>query len=179
MPSAGATMARCPLVKIEAAVLFPAAVDTVFAMLSDEDYVRRKAEAMGALEHDVTVEPLASGGARIRLLRTLPSVVPDFVRPLVGETIDVVQTEDWHGARPDGSRLGEMRAQISNAPVSLSGGMSLLPTNDGTIHRLDATIKARIPFVGGRIEQGIGEVILLAARKEEEVGARWLAGHRD
>jgi hypothetical protein len=162
--------------RIEAAVLFPAPADVVFAMLSDSDYVSRKATAMGALEHDVTVTDLGGGRRRIRLERTLPSVVPDFVKPLVGPTIEVVQTEDWSAAGPDGSRRADLRAQISAAPVALSGDMSLQPTDDGTtIHRVQMNVRARIPFLGGRIENAIGEVLLMAARKEEEVGAAWLA----
>jgi hypothetical protein len=166
-------------VQIEAAVLFPATVEEVFTMLSDEAYVRTKAEAMGALEHDVTVRALTTGGARIRLERTLPSMVPDFVRPLVGETIEVVQTEEWQPARTDGSRHGELQARISNAPVSLSGDIALVPADEGTtIHRIHVDVRAKVPFVGARIERAISEVLLMAARKEEEVGARWLAGDR-
>jgi hypothetical protein len=166
-------------VRIEAAVLFPATPDTVFTMLADEAYVSRKATAMGALEHDVSVSDLGQGRTRIRLLRTLPSVVPDFVKPLVGPTIDVEQIEDWEAPRPDGSRTGELRARIGGAPVSLGGTMSLQPTDDGTtIHRVAVTVRAKVPFVGGRIEASIGDVLLMAARKEEEVGAAWLAGHR-
>jgi hypothetical protein len=165
--------------RIEAAVLFPAPADVVFAMLSDEQYVSRKATAMKALEHDVTVEALDGGRTRIRLERTLPSVVPDFVKPLVGPSIQVVQTEDWGPAASDGSRQGELTAKISNAPVSLSGHLSLQPTEDGTtIHRVEVTVRARVPFLGGRIESSIAEVLLMAARKEEQVGAAWLAEHR-
>jgi hypothetical protein len=166
-------------VRIEAAVLFPAPPHTVFTMLSDEAYVSRKATAMGALEHDASVSDLGGGRTRIRLLRTLPSVVPDFVKPLVGQTIDVEQIEDWEAALADGARSGDLRARIGGAPVSLSGSMSLQPTDDGTtIHRVAVTVRAKVPFVGGRIEQSIGEVLLMAARKEEEVGAAWLAEHR-
>jgi hypothetical protein len=165
-------------VRIEVAVLFPADVDVVVRMLEDEAYISRKATAMGALEHDVTVTDLGGGRTRIRLQRTLPSVVPDFVKPLVGPTIEVVQTEDWGPARPDGSRTGDLRAQIGGAPVALSGSMSLHPTDDGaTLHRVEVTVRAKVPFVGGRIEKSIGEVLVLAARKEEEVGAAWLAEH--
>jgi hypothetical protein len=165
--------------RIEAAVLFPAPADVVFEMLSDEQYVSRKATAMKALEHDVSIEDLGGGRTRIRLERTLPSVVPDFVKPLVGPSIMVVQTEDWEPAGRDGSRQGELSAKISNAPVSLHGHLSLQPTDDGTtIHRVEVTVRARVPFVGGRIESSIGEVLLLAARKEEEVGAAWLAERR-
>ncbi len=161
------------------AVLFPAPVEVVVTMLEDEAYISRKATAMGALEHDVTVTSLGSGRTRIRLQRTLPSVVPDFVKPLVGPTIDVVQTEDWAAPSPDGTRRGDLRAQIGGAPVSLSGSMSLHPTDDGaTLHRVEVLVRAKVPFVGGRIEKSIGDVLVMAARKEEEVGAAWLAENR-
>lgn len=156
--------------------MFPAPADVVFDMMTDEDYVSRKATRMGALEHDASVESLPSGGARIRLERTLPAVVPDFVRPLVGETVDVVQTEDWAPPGPDGSRHGRLSAQISHAPVKLSGTISLEPNgSSGSIHRVDVDVRAKVPLIGGRIEKAIGEVILMAARKEEEVGGQWLA----
>ena len=158
--------------------MFPADADTVFAMLTDEQYVTRKATAMGALEHDVSVTALEGGGARIRLERTLPAMVPDFVRPLVGETIRVVQTEDWGPVRPDGGRTGRMTATISAAPVSLSGELTLEPNDGSSVHRIEAEVRARVPFVGSKIEKAIGEVILLAARKEEQVGSAWLAEHR-
>jgi hypothetical protein len=166
-----------PTVQIEAAVVFPALPAVVFEMMTDETYVSRKAEAMGALEHDVTVTRLPDGGAQIRLQRTLPAVVPDFVRPLVGETIEVVQTEKWAAAGPNGDRHGRLSASISNAPVRLNGTVTL-GTNSphSSIHRVDVDVKARVPLLGGKIERAIGEVILLAARKEEEVGGQWLTG---
>jgi hypothetical protein len=168
-----------PVVQIEAAVVFPADVGIVFAMMTDEGYVSRKATAMGALEHDVVVTRLPTGGAEITLARTLPAVVPDFVRPLVGETIDVVQTEHWAAADADGTRSGTLTAAISNAPVQLRGEISLTSTGaSSALHRVDVNVKARVPLLGGRIEKAIGEVILMAARKEEEVGARWLADMR-
>lgn len=159
-------------------MVFHADPRTVFEMLADEEYVSRKATAMGALEHDVVVQRLSSGGARIQLQRTLPSMVPDFVRPLVGNTLEIEQTEDWAAAGADGGRRGDLNARIANAPVRLSGSLLLLPSDAaGTIHRVDVEVRAKVPFLGGRIEQAIGEVLLMAARKEEEVGAAWLAEH--
>lgn len=156
--------------------MYQAEADVVFAMMTDHDYVSRKATAMGALEHDVSVSLQPTGGAVIRLERTMPAVVPDFVRPLVGQTIDVVQTDEWGAAAPDGSRRGRLTAQVSRAPVSLSGDIFLDPNGErGCVHRVSVEAKARVPFVGGRIEQAIGELILLAARKEEQVGGQWLA----
>jgi len=148
----------------------------VFDMMTDEAYVSRKATAMGALEHDVTVSMLPSGAAVIRLQRTLPAMVPDFVRPLVGETIEIVQSDEWGVAAADGSRRGRLSAHISRAPVSLSGEMLLTPNGErSAVHRVEVEARAKVPFVGARIEKAIGELILMAARKEEEVGGQWLA----
>lgn len=156
--------------------MYQAEADLVFEMMTDQEYVSRKATAMGALEHDVTVSLLPSGGAVIRLERTLPAMVPDFVRPLVGQTIEVAQTDEWGAAAADGSRRGRLTAEISRAPVTLAGEVSLDPNGaHGCIHRVDVEAKARVPFVGARIEKAIGELILLAARKEEQVGGQWLA----
>lgn len=156
--------------------MYQAKADVVFAMMTDEDYVSRKATAMGALEHDVTVSTQPSGGAVIRLHRTMPAIVPDFVRPLVGQTIEVVQTDEWNEAAADGSRRGRLTATINKAPVTLSGEISLEPNGDrGCVHRVDVEAKAKVPFVGARIEKAIGELILMAARKEEQVGGQWLA----
>lgn len=178
VPTAGRAWHDRP-VRIEAAVVFHADPRTVFEMLADEEYVSRKAQAMGALEHDVVVQRHSSGGARIQLQRTLPSVVPEFVRPLVGSTLEVVQTEEWAAAGSDGGRRGDLRAQIANAPVRLSGSLLLLPSDEAsTIHRVDVDVRAKVPFLGGRIEHAIGEVLLMAARKEEEVGAAWLDERR-
>lgn len=163
-------------VQIEAAVVYQAKAEVVFEMMTDRDYVSRKATAMGALEHDATVSLLPTGGAVIRLERTMPAIVPDFVRPLVGQTIDVVQTDEWGVAAADGSRRGRLTAQISRAPVSLAGDIFLDPNGpSGCVHRVSVEAKARVPFVGARIEKAIGELIVLAARKEEQVGGQWLA----
>jgi hypothetical protein len=163
-------------VRIEAAVVYQADADVVFAMMTDQEYVSRKATAMGALEHDVTVSVLPTGGAVIRLQRTMPAMVPDFVRPLVGQTIDVVQTDEWGAAVADGSRSGRLTAQISKAPVTLSGEVLLEPNGErGCVHRVSVEAKAKVPFVGAKIEKAIGELILMAARKEEQVGGQWLA----
>ncbi len=162
--------------RIEAAVVFQAEAGVVFDMMTDEAYVSRKATAMGALEHDAFVQVLPDGGALITLKRTLPAVVPEFVRPLVGDTIEVAQTEEWGAADADGSRRGRLTATIRNAPVSLSGDLVLEPNGErSAVHRVDVEARAKVPFVGSRIEKAIGEVILMAARKEEQVGGQWLA----
>lgn len=65
--------------------------EAVFAMLVDEDFLRRRAEASHALSYDVDVTYNA-GAATSKVRQSLPAEVPDFLRKLVGNTIELTET---------------------------------------------------------------------------------------
>lgn len=172
-------MARSRVVEIDAALKYPALVADVYAMMLDPEYLATKLVAMAALEHDVGISPTPDGGAVIRLKRVLPAVVPDVARPFVGETLTLLQTDTWFPAGQDGSHDGRLEAEIERAPVTVRGTMRLFQSSDGhTIQEVRAEIKARIPLVGGRIEQAAAQALVMAVRKEEEVGSAWLTARR-
>lgn len=150
---------------------------TVFAMLTDEAFLARKAEATGAVRHRASV---TRDGDRVtvRLLRVMPPEVPDFVRRLVGDTIDLDQVDVWEPAARDGSRTGSIRIGMAGAPVTLTGGMSLVPAGSGSAATVDGRIKASVPLVGGKIERAVHDALVRAVRIEERVGRAWLAGER-
>lgn len=160
---------------LEASLSYPKPPAAVFAMLSDPSFVERKAAATGALHHETGVQLVPDGGATITCHRTMPAVVPDFVRSFVGETIEIKQTDVWEAADADGSRAGSFTADVTGAPVSIRAKMSLHAAGTGTEQRVTASVKASVPFVGGKIEKSVGEAIMAAVRKEEEVGRAWLA----
>jgi hypothetical protein len=150
---------------------------TVFAMLTNEVFLARKAQATGALRHEAAV---VRDGDRVtvRLLRVMPPEVPDLVRRFVGDTIDLDQTDTWEPAAADGSRTGSIRITMGGAPVQLTGNMRLTPTTTGSQTNIDAQIKAAIPLFGGKIEKAVHDALLEAARMEEEAGRAWLDGNR-
>jgi Protein of unknown function (DUF2505) len=150
---------------------------TVFTMLTDQAFLARKAEATGAVRHEASV---SRHGDRVtvRLLRVLPPEVPDFVRRFVGDTIDLDQVDVWEPAASDGSRTGSIRIMMAGAPVTLTGGMSLVPSGVGTATSIDGRVKASVPLVGGKIERAVHDALVKAARIEEQVGRAWLAGER-
>lgn len=154
---------------------FDADPATVFAMLTDEEYLGRKAKAANAMRHESTVTR-AGDQVTIRLLRVMPPDVPDFVRKFVGDTIDLDQTDVWEPAAPDGSRHGIISIDMVGAPVTLRGTMRLEPDGSGTVTTIEGKIKASVPFVGGRIEQAVHGGLIEAAMREEQVGRAWLAG---
>jgi hypothetical protein len=144
---------------------------TVFAMFTDEAYLARKADATGAVTR-------LGDHVTVRLLRVMPPDVPDVLRRLVGETIDLDQTDVWEPASSDGARTGSIRIVMGGAPVNLTGGMTLIGTTTGTSAIVAAKVKASIPLVGARIEKAVHDAVVHAARVEERVGRAWLAGDR-
>ncbi|HSK26716.1 MAG TPA: DUF2505 domain-containing protein [Jiangellales bacterium] len=156
---------------------YDAPPDEVFAMLTDDEFVARKAQATGALSYviDITDD---THRVTVELRRVMPPVVPDYVRRFVGDTVDIDQTDVWEPP-VDGTRKGTFTAKIAGAPVSMTGTLTLRPGAAGhSVEVVEADVKAGVPFIGGKIEKAVGEAVLLAARKEEEVGRDWLAGRR-
>ncbi len=146
----------------------------VFAMLVDEDFIARKVRAANAIGHNVKVTR-ADDQVTIRLLRQMPPDVPDFLRRLVGRTIDLDQTDVWRPAAPDGSRHGTIAIDMVGKPVTLRGTMRLHRDGGVTVTTVNAKIKASVPLMGGKIEDAIHGGLLEAAKREEEVGRAWLA----
>jgi hypothetical protein len=145
-------------VRLTAQLRYAADTATVFAMLTDPAFQERKLSATGALEHDVTVEARADGGAQIR------------------STLTVVQVESWGPAGADGGRDGTVTVEVSGAPVRLTGSLRLRPDGGGTLESVDGDLKAKVPLVGGRIERAAEPAITTAIEVEEREGRAWLAG---
>jgi hypothetical protein len=163
-------------VRLAAEIRYDADPTTVFAMLVDPDFQERKCAATGALDHEVEIEEYDDGGAAIRTSRTMPTdQVPDFVRTFVGQTLTVVQVDDWQPAAADGSREGTTVVEIKGAPVRLAAAMTLRPDGDGSRETIDGDVKASVPLIGGRIEKAVEPALQGAIRVEQREGRVWLA----
>ncbi len=162
--------------RFSAEIRYDADPATVFAMLTDPDFQERKCTATGALEHEVGIEEYDDNSASIRTERVMPTdQVPDFVRTFVGQTLTVVQVDDWQAAAADGSREGTVVVEIKSAPVRLAGSMTLRPDGTGTRQTVDGDLKASVPLVGGRIEKAVEPALKAALRVEQREGRTWLA----
>jgi hypothetical protein len=163
-------------VRLSAEIRYDADPATVFAMLADPDFQERKCAATGAIDHEVEIEEYDDGGAAIRTQRTMPTDnIPDFVRTFVGQTLTVVQVDDWQPAAADGSREGTTVVEIKGSPVRLAAAMTLGPDGAGSRQTIDGDLKASVPIVGGRIEKAIEPALQAAIRVEQREGRTWLA----
>jgi hypothetical protein len=150
----------------------------VFEMIVDPAFQEAKCAATGSVEHEVDVSVHGNGGATVISRRTLPTHhVPDFVRSLLGPTLQIVETQEWHAAAGDGTRTGTIAVQIHGAPVRFTGSVALAADGPGTLQPIEGEIKASIPLVGGRIERAAEPAVMAAIRVEQRTGLAWLADH--
>jgi hypothetical protein len=161
--------------KISASLDYAATPHEVFAMLSDEIFQIRKCIATGALSHSVSI---SAKGERTVIVssRDLPTAdFPSFVQSLVGATLAITETQDWGPADAKGARQGRITVDIAGAPIDLDGTLSLAPNGHGSVQIVQGDLRARIPLIGGKIEQAAAPAIESAINVEREIGQAWLA----
>lgn len=159
---------------------YPAPLDRVVAMMIDPEFQRQRCESQHALDHTVRVEPEGATYATPRVTvttrRRLPTdQIPDFVRKFVGATIQLEEIITWLPGDA-GSRTAEVRLSVAGAPVTMSGRHTFTADGAGTREVADGTVKASIPFLGGKVEEAVLPVILAGLAAEEKLGAAYLTG---
>lgn len=160
--------------QVTAQIPYPAAPAAVFAMLTDEKFLRQVCEATGAVKYEVEVQT-NSLGAGVTTRRELPTdQIPDFIQRFVGQTLTVLRVDRWEAAAADGSRQGTITVEIVGAPVRMTGTLSLSPDGTGTVEDVDGDLKASVPLIGGKIEKAAEPAVRSALRKEEQLGLAWL-----
>ena len=160
--------------KISAIIDYTATPEEVFDMLADEDFQNQKCIATGARHHTVSIS-YRNGRTVVVCHRDMPSDrFPSYVKSMVGETLGVTETQDWGPAGPEGVRDGRLTVHIATAPVSLHGTLSLTHGGQGCVEYIEGDLKAKIPLLGGKIEQSAAPAIRSAIRVESETGIAWL-----
>lgn len=152
---------------------YAAAPEVVFAMLVDEAFLRRRAEASHALSHDIGVTH-GDGTATSTVRQSLPAEVPDIFRKLVGESVDLTEVIEWDPAAPDRTRSGELTVEVANVPVTLRGTIELVMDGAGTLQTVDAELKAAVPLIGRKIEEAALPAVIAGIDGMEQLGGEWL-----
>ncbi|MFZ1670432.1 MAG: DUF2505 domain-containing protein [Candidatus Nanopelagicales bacterium] len=150
-------------------------VDTVFAMLTDPNYVTAKNEGTGGKNVAVEVVPEGRDGVKIVVSRVLPAQIPGFAKKFVGETIDTTETDNWGAANSDDSRDGLISVDFGSAPIAINGTLRLESSGTGTVLKVDVEVKSGVPLVGGKLEGVAADQFQRAVNKEQEIGLEWLA----
>lgn len=148
--------------------------ETVFAMLTDEAFLRRRAERSHALDWDASVK--ADGNMLTSVLRqSLPaSFLPEVARKLTGETVELTEGITWSPPNPDRSRDGTISLDVTQAPVTLRGTIILSLSGAQTAQVVRAELKASIPLIGKKVEEAAAPAVILAVDTMQEISEDWL-----
>jgi len=157
---------------------YPAAPDDVFAMMTDKAFREDVCQATGALSWSVEIDPAGTGddaGASVTVRRVMPAEVPDMVKRLVGETIEIVQSEQWEPRADGASRHAELLVEVSGQPARLLGSATIEPDGTAAVLTVDGDIKVSIPLVGGKLEKEVARGVQAGLRVEHRRGLAYLA----
>lgn len=159
--------------KIELSWSLKSNPEQVYEDAIDTDYQDDKCRAAGALEFSSRVEPTAEGH-KVVVQRLMPSgSVPELVKKVVGDKVDVTETIDWGPAQADGSRTGQLDVAMKGQPITMKGITYIRPEGGGTRVGVEADLKAKIPVVGGKIEKLGSPEIIKAIEAEERTAHEW------
>lgn len=142
---------------------FTAAVDVVFDKLTDPDFLVERCVAFG--EKDIQCDAESDGRkTTVVLSRTIKQDLPAFLAKLFGAENRTVMKETWEDIGT--SKIGNYSLDVQGQPVTLTAKFKLKPTQNGCEYTIDYSCKAKIPLVGGKVEDFILGQTEAGMRKE-------------
>lgn len=154
---------------------FPADAFRTFRLLVDPAYIDTKCLATGSLKTTCELTGQPDTAMTVRTDRVLPANVPSVAKSFVGETIEVTEIQEWTAPLDDGSRSAVVSVRFSG-PLRFEGTAQLMPTASGCTITTVGKMIAKVPFVGGTIEEEAARQTERYLRTEETLAAEWLGG---
>lgn len=152
--------------KVHEELRYDASVEEVAAMIGDTAFREQVLANLGVLRGSATAD--GRGGMRVVQVMSAKGL-PSSARKLVGDEIELVQTEQWD----DG--VGDVHVTIPGRPGDIRGTAILSDTGSGTLETVDLEVRVSIPLVGGRLEEMVASLVTHALRTEQRTGVTWLA----
>ena len=156
---------------------YPAGVEDVFALMSDDAFRTKAAEDSKGRDVSTTVEK-DGGDTVVTLIRTQPatsSKVPDFVKKLIGDTVTIKQVERWEAPDAHGSRTATVTMKVTGKPAGFKGKATLKPAGKGSEFTLAGDVKVDVPFVGRKVEPLIAKAVNASLRHDVDAGVKRLS----
>jgi len=163
-------MMACMTTRIRHTLTYDAPLADVAAMLADPAFRKEVCEATGVIRHEVTITG-SGAGMHVELDQVRSSAgVPSFAQRFVGDEINIVQVEDWSAID-----AADVAVSIPGKPGEMSGTFSLRDSGGTTTEDVALDIRVGVPFVGGKIEQLVGDLLVAALKIENRVGRAYLS----
>ncbi len=142
-----------------------ATAEQVHAMLADPAFREEVCDYQQVLRRTVTVTARGEGMEVSVDQVQAPHGIPSFATRIVGDEINIVQTEDW--SSPTAATLD---IAIPGKPGEIHGTIAVTEDPAGTTERVEMQIKVGVPLVGGKLEGLVADLLLKALKAEHKVG---------
>ena len=163
---------------LSATTSLPHPVDSVAAVLVNEDFQRHVSQLVGGSLESFTVDGDIAGAFNTTSVRTLPTTrLPEIARKFVGEHLKVTQVENWEAPAADGSRQSNISLKIAGAPVDVTAVQRLVADAGGTRVELEGEVKSSVPFLGGKIADAAEPMVAKALNLQAAQAQAWLESH--
>jgi hypothetical protein len=147
-------------------------VETVFDKLTDPDFLVERCVALG--EKNIQCDVESDGRVTtVVLTRTIKRDLPAVLAKIFGAENRMVMTEKWEDIGRN--KIGSYIVDVQGQPVTLSAKFKLKSTDNGCEYSIDYTCKAKIPLLGGKVEEFILSQTESGMRKEMDYLAGKLA----
>jgi hypothetical protein len=152
---------------------FPAA--QVAEVLTDRAFVEHVSSRAGATLTGFSVSGPATGAFEAVIERTVPTErLPEMARKFVGDTLKVVQREQWGAPDTAGQRTVDITVDIAGAPVSAKAVQRLVASEGTTTVELSGEVSSSIPFLGGKIAKAAEPYLGKALNLQAAEARSWL-----
>jgi len=162
--------------KLKETFSYPAGVEAVFALISDDAFRTKAAEDARGRDVSTTVERDGDDTV-VTLIRTQPatsSAVPDFVKKLIGDTVTIRQVERWAAPDADGNRTATVTMKVTGKPAGFTGKGTLTADGKGAEFVVSGDVKVDVPFVGKKVEPLVAKAIEASLRYDVKAGVKRL-----
>ena len=163
---------------LSATTTLPHSVDSVAAVLVNEDFQRHVSQLVGGTLESFSVDGDVAGAFSATSVRTLPTTrLPEIARKFVGEHLKVTQVESWDAPAADGSRQSNISLKIAGAPVDVTAVQRLVAADGGTRVELEGAVKSSVPVLGGKIADAAEPMVAKALNLQAQQAQAWLESH--
>ncbi|MGB0101422.1 MAG: DUF2505 domain-containing protein [Nocardioides sp.] len=149
---------------------YDAALVDVAAMLADPSFREEVGAYQRVISTDVSIETDADTKVVVVDQVQPATGVPGFARKFVGDTINIVQREDWSSLD-----AADLHVTIPGKPGEMTGTIALVESGAQTTETVDVRITVNLPLVGAKIESLIADLLHHALEAETTVGRDYLS----
>lgn len=165
--------------KLRETLTLPLSAAGAVAMYADPEYTAIRRATLGATAAESSVEGDPAGAFTVRSQLSMPTDrVPDMVRPFVGSSVTIHETQRWSAPEADGGRQGTMTLEVVGTPAGLTGSLRLRTGGETSCSvEIDGDLVAKVPLLGARLEKAAMPYVSTVLRAEERSARTYAESH--